>query len=257
MHEEDVMELLHEVFDPSMPRLGPGDDDATGRALRSALAVMPKGGSAAELRVLDLGCGNGTQTIQLARHTGAHILAVDNYQPYLDELRRRAIAAGVSGRIETRLGDMANLGLANESFDLIWSEGALYAMGVHNGLRAYYPVLVRGGCFGLTEMCWFRPDVPDQCRQFLEDAYPAMTDVETNLAAMRDCGYKIIDHFSLPESAWQGVLYVPLQERVHAFRARHAAEPEKLKFGDLMQAEIDNCNKFSRYFGYEFFVLQR
>lgn len=260
MDEQAMMESLHEVFDPSMPRLGPGDDDGTTRALRTALSAMSRGDDSAEpaeLRILDLGCGNGTQTIQLAQHTREPILAVDNHQPYLDELRRRAEAAGVSDRIETRRGDMANLGLDEESFDLIWSEGALYVMGIHAALKAFHPVLVHGGCFGLTEMCWFRPDAPEECRQYLCQVYPAITDVDTNLAMMRACGYKLVDHFALLESAWRDIFYVPLQERVRAFRTKHAAHPAKLEFADMMQVEIDHYNKFSCYYGYEFFILQR
>lgn len=38
------------------------------------------------------------------------------------------------------VGDMADLGLASASFDLLWSEGALYNLGIKNALRL---------CFGL------------------------------------------------------------------------------------------------------------
>ena len=40
-------------------------------------------------RILDIGCGNGAQTLCLAATLGGRITAVDNHQPYLDELERR------------------------------------------------------------------------------------------------------------------------------------------------------------------------
>jgi SAM-dependent methyltransferase len=59
--------------------------------------------------VLDIGCGTGPQTLVLARRLNGKILAIDHKQPNLDALRRRAEAAGVSEKIETRLQDMRTL----------------------------------------------------------------------------------------------------------------------------------------------------
>jgi cyclopropane fatty-acyl-phospholipid synthase-like methyltransferase len=73
--------------------------------------------------VLDLGRGNGAQTLELARHIKSGILAVDIHQPYLDELERRARAQGLAERIKTRNQDMAELEPQDGPFDLIWAEG--------------------------------------------------------------------------------------------------------------------------------------
>ncbi len=63
-----------------LPREGPGDEAST----LKAFAMME--GLPSNPRILDVGCGPGMQTIDLARHTGASILAVDTHQPFLDEL---------------------------------------------------------------------------------------------------------------------------------------------------------------------------
>jgi len=34
------------------------------------------------VRILDIGCGPGMQTVELARISAGRITAVDNYQPY-------------------------------------------------------------------------------------------------------------------------------------------------------------------------------
>ncbi len=205
MNEQEQMEFFFEIFDPSMPRLGPGNDESTRRALGALPFAPPRlgdRGAAGRPRILDLGCGNGAQTIQLAKNVDGKILAVDNHEPYLEELRRRADAAGVSEKIETRLSDMKDLVAGDGPFDLIWSEGALYIMGFREGLKACRSLLTPGGSFAVTEISWLSPDVPEECRRFFAEEYPAMADIDANLGTITDCGYDVVGHFTLPESAW-------------------------------------------------------
>jgi magnesium-protoporphyrin O-methyltransferase len=57
------------------------------------------------LRLLDAGCGTGALSIEAARR-GAKIVAVDIAPALVDLARDRATAAGVSDRIDFRVGDM-------------------------------------------------------------------------------------------------------------------------------------------------------
>lgn len=50
--------------------------------------------------VLDLGCGTGEDALRLARR-GVQVTATDNSRAMLDQARRKAAAAGMTGRIET------------------------------------------------------------------------------------------------------------------------------------------------------------
>lgn len=76
-------EIFWEVHS-GLPREGPGDNESTGRAfaLMTELPVAPS--------ILDVACGPGMQTIQLAQLCSGNIVAVDTHQPFLDELDRRA-----------------------------------------------------------------------------------------------------------------------------------------------------------------------
>ena len=117
MDHDKMMQIIHDVFAASMPRLAPGDDESTRRALEMLYGVeLESVGSA--FRVLDIGCGNGAQTLRLAAELGRRVTAVDDHQPYLDELKRRAEAQGLAERIETRCADMKGLDLGGETFDL-------------------------------------------------------------------------------------------------------------------------------------------
>ena len=256
MDTQEQMNFIHEIFPASLPRLGAGDDASTKKALALMLETRSSAGNQ-KLRVLDIGCGNGAQTIQLAKNITGTILAVDNHQPFLDELRRRVKAAGVAEKIQTRQKDMRYLGREEGVFDLIWSEGAIFIMGFSAGLAAWRSLLEAGGLLAVSEMAWFRPDAPEECRRFFADAYPAMVDVSANLVMIQACGYKGIGHFPLPESAWWDSYYNPLGDRLPALRTMHAADPEKLEMLAAIQMEIDLYRKYSDYYGNVFYLLQR
>jgi ubiquinone/menaquinone biosynthesis C-methylase UbiE len=79
------------------------------------------------LRVLDLGCGDGTTAIPLAR-TGADVTGIDIARNLVEAGNKRAAAAGLS-RLKFQEGDACNLeGVGNDSFDLTISVfGAMFA----------------------------------------------------------------------------------------------------------------------------------
>ncbi len=255
MTEEKLPPFFYDIFDASLPRLGPGDDASTSKALDILLAVEPAPDG--DLRILDIGCGNGTPTIQVARRTSGTITAIDNHQPFLDELQRRAKLEGFSERIQVRHMDMRELGTEMGTFDLIWSEGALSLMGFGEGLAACRSLLATGGRLAVTELCWLRPDPPPECRSFFETAYPPMVDVPANLAIIRNAQLEVVDHFTLPESAWRDSYCAPLEERVRTLRARYPGDPERMEMLDSIQEEIDLYRKYSSYYGYVFYLMRR
>jgi len=84
-----------------------------------------------------------------------------------------------------------------------------------------------------------------------------MTDVETNLAMIRDCGYEIIGHFTEPESTWWEPFYLPLAERLRSLRSRHAADAEKISMIEQMDKQMDMYRQYASYYGNVFYVMRR
>jgi len=260
MDSTELPEFFYEIFDPSLPRLNPGDEAST----LKALDLLRPAGSVGEgkttlrfRRILDLGCGCGGQTLTLARHTEGPILALDNHQAYLDELCRRAQAAGLSGRIQVVLKDMRSLTKDDGPFDLIWSEGVLFIVGFREGLTTCHSLLTPAGGLAVSELCWLRPDPPAECSRFFSEVFPAMTDVATALGIIRACGYEPLGHFTVPESAWWTSYYHPLEERLRMLRKRHAANAENLSMIEAIQKEIDIFRQYSACYGSVFFVMRR
>src|SRR3954471_10529076 len=84
----------------------------SGEAFVHSLGIAPP------LHVLDLGCGDGTTAVPLAR-TGAEVLGIDIARNLVEAGNRRAAQAGLS-KLKFQEGDACNLeGIADQSFDLV------------------------------------------------------------------------------------------------------------------------------------------
>ena len=246
-----------------LPQQAPGSDAATLRALALASDATALSGAAATskaARILDIGCGPGRQTLALARATRARITAIDLLPEYLTELESRAERAGVADRIETRVMSMDSISLEPGTFDLVWSEGAIYLMGFDAGLAAWKTWLRPAGRLVVSELCWLGADRPSAAATFWSEAYPAMRTVEENLARARAAGYRALGHFTLEPEDWWTDYYAIIEARLPALEARHAGDSGALALLADSRAEIDvwrahACGSL-RCYGYEFFVLE-
>lgn len=93
----------------------------SGEALIDSLAINPP------LDVLDLGCGDGTTAVPLAK-TGANVTGIDISRNLVEAGNKRAAAERLT-RLRFLEGDASNLeGVKNDSFDLTLSIfGAMFA----------------------------------------------------------------------------------------------------------------------------------
>lgn len=243
-----IMDLFWEIHS-DLPREAPGSPEDT----RRAFARLPDFPPSA--RVLDIGCGPGAQSLELARLVTGTIVSVDLHPPFLRDLRQRATVEGSAERIHPACMSMTEMGFAPASFDLIWSEGAIYIMGFKAGLRAWKRLLRTGGCLVVTELSWIRPDPPEEPRRFWEDAYPAISTIAANRQVMMECGYREIGTFVLPARSWWNY-YDPIVKRVRELEEKYRDDPTALNVlaGEL--AEVTLYRRFGEYYGYVFYLMQ-
>lgn len=107
-----------------------------------------------------------------------------------------------------------------------------------------------------AELSWFRLDPPAEIRDFWAGNYPAMRDVEANLAAARKARWRCVGYFHLPAEAWTDY-YGPLKQRLPAFRRSYVSDRDAQAIADLTELEMSLMGRYSAVCGYEVFVLRR
>jgi hypothetical protein len=172
-------------------------------------------------------------------------------------LRERAVAAGVGDRLETLAASIGELDFAPGSFDTAWSEGAIYTIGFDTALHLWRPLLSERGVLACSEMCWLRDAPSQRARDFIGQEYPAIRTIDANLAAAENAGYRVLDHFVLPERDWREEYYGPVAQRVVEVRRRHPGSADAEAVLRSVEEEIAVYDACSADYGYVFFIFQR
>ncbi len=109
------LELLVD-FHKDAERQGPGSSFETIKAL-NLININKKH----KLKIADIGCGSGGQTITLAQNIEGQITAVDLFPEFLGKLNSKAKELGLQDKITTLEKSMEELPFNNEEFDIVWS----------------------------------------------------------------------------------------------------------------------------------------
>ena len=244
--KRDIFFEIHQ----GLPREGPGRNDYT----RKAFEMLPH---IHRPQILDIGCGPGGPTMELARISGGFVIGMDNHQPYLDVLEKKIEKTGLSERVKTKNGSLFTMDFPEESFDILWSEGSIYIIGFEKGLNEWRKFIKPHGFLVVHEMTWLKPNPPKEISDYWKKMYPGITTIPHNLEIVPRCGYDVLGHFLLPEEAWWEEYYHPLEERLNKLRTKYHNDPEALKICDTEQEEIDLYKKYSEWYGSVFYVMQK
>ena len=115
--------------------------------------------------------------------------------------------------------------MAQSSFDLIWSEGALYNIGIQRALSISAGLLRKGGYLVFTDAVWCKANLPDSVKAIFESDYPTMGSVADLVALIESGPFELLDHFPLPLEAWWDDFYTLMQRFIEESRGKYANEP--------------------------------
>ncbi|MDZ4058815.1 MAG: class I SAM-dependent methyltransferase [Bacteroidales bacterium] len=247
-----------------MSRQGPGSEEITRRALSFIewpadfeAAGSGQKSSTAQLRIADLGCGTGGQSITLALNTSAHITSYDNSEEMIETLQQRVSELGLQERIEGVVASMDNIPFDGREFDVIWAEGSIYNIGFERGLNLWREYLKDGGYVAVSDMVWLRDNRAAEIERYLNENVPEVETPSFKMRQIEEAGYVTVASFVLPECCWTDNYFRPMTALFDDFLQRHGHSEMAINFVKSMSEERDMYQKYSEYYGYMFFVAKK
>ncbi|WP_199880234.1 class I SAM-dependent methyltransferase [Flammeovirga pacifica] len=233
-------------------RQGPGSEKETLKAL-SFLEFI----ETSDLKVADIGCGTGASTIALAKKINAKITAIDLFPQFLDILKENAKKENVDDKIETLEGSMTDLPLQEASFDILWSEGAIYNMGFAEGVKQWKKFLKKGGYLCVSEITWTTPSRDQEIDEYWKVNYPEVGTASDKIKILEENGYSPVGYFFLSQDSWIKEYYQPLINSFSNFLERHNNSEDAQLIVKETQAEIDLYMKHKDVYSYGFYVARK
>jgi SAM-dependent methyltransferase len=182
---------------------------------------------------------------------------LDFLPAFIDELRRRAAAAGLGDALCGIVASMEAPPFAPASLDVIWAEGAIYNLGFERGLALWRPLLRPGGVLAVSELTWLTAERPDEIDAHWRTVYPEVATAGVKIAQLEALGYDLIAYFALPRECWLDHYYTPLEARFGQFLARSDDGAMAREIVAEEQREIALFRQYADYFSYGFYIARR
>jgi ubiquinone/menaquinone biosynthesis C-methylase UbiE len=232
-------------------RQGPGDDKETIKALGFISNLNEQS------KVIDIGCGTGSQTIALAQNTTGKITAVDFSPELLDKLNIRIKENNLADRVKPELASMFDLQYPDNEFDLIWAEGSIYIIGFSKGLEEWRRILKTNGYIAVTEISWLTENRPTEIEKYWNENYSEIDTISNKVEIIKKNGYTPITSFVLPEYGWTDNYYEPIANRLEEFAKKHAGKKDVIEFIENAKLEYEMYKKYKEYYSYVFYIAQK
>ncbi len=225
-----------------LPREGPGlaEDVAWVGGL---IGISPQG------HVCDAGCGPGGDLAALRQLVPEG--RIDGFEtvPHFVEAARKRFAGDPSVRILAESME----GLSGP-YDLIWSAGAVYFLGVARALKAWRGALSDQGAVAFSHPCLFT-DAPSESALAFWEAEPGGIETEqTTRDEIAAAGWRVLAARPLSDAAW-AAYYEPMLARCDALEAAGVSESVAAAVVAARQ-EASDWRAVARETGYMLYVVR-
>jgi ubiquinone/menaquinone biosynthesis C-methylase UbiE len=185
-------------------------------------------------RILDIGCGSGVPTIELAKLSNG--VGIDINQSCIDELNRKIKEEALSKRVKGIKLSMLELKFPDEVFDVVWSEGVIRKIGFETSLKQWHRIIKHNGYLVIHYQKEYAID---------------------SLSRIPQHGYSLKDTVQLPADAWWTEFYKPLEEKMNALLHKYAKSSDALKLLKQFQSEMTMVKKNPRNFRSAFYIMKK
>ena len=151
-------------------------------------------------RILDLGCGTGMCTLELARLSNGMITGIDINQDALDKLNLKINKLDLSNRVTIYNRSAYNTQFEEEIFDIIWEEGVIHLLDLKKVLKECHRVLKVNGFM-----------ISGETKKWAGGA----------LKIFPKFGFKLIKQIPWEKKCWWTAYYSPLEQKINVLRKKY------------------------------------
>jgi ubiquinone/menaquinone biosynthesis C-methylase UbiE len=184
---------------------------------RKAFKMLPK---IKNPQILDVGCGTGVPTIELAKMSKGYVIGLDIDEISLDLLRRKIKETGLNHQVNVIKDSILTMNFPEESFDIIWVEGSIFVIGFEKSIKRWRRFLKPKGFLVIHD---------------------EKKDKNKKLGLITKYGYTLITQFEITNNLWWLEYYTPLEKLISEFRNKYPNDPELNNELNKDQSEIDKC----------------
>ena len=200
---------------------------------RKSFTLLPKYNNP---NILDIGCGTGVPTIELAKISNGQIIGIDINETSLNMLKRKIKELKLSNQVKIIKDSILNMDFPKESFDIIWSEGSVFVAGFENSIKRWYRFLKPDGFLVIHD---------------------ENNDKNKKLGLIKKYGYSLVGQFEITDKLWWLEYYTPLELLIQKFRHNYPNDSELNNELNKDQIEIDKCKTNSIVFSSFFVIMQK
>jgi ubiquinone/menaquinone biosynthesis C-methylase UbiE len=187
-------------------------------------------------RILDIGCGSGIPSIELARLSDGEIIGIDSNAALINTFNEKIKDAGLSDRVKAMVCSIQDMDFPDAYFDVLWAEGVVHIIGFAESLTSWRRFIKSKGFLVVHD------DVGD---------------IDNKRARISQCGYKMIQSFCISGDEWWQKYYHPLEIRINKLRRKYSAD-------QAIQAQLDREQQWVKafltnpdYYGSIFYIIQK
>jgi ubiquinone/menaquinone biosynthesis C-methylase UbiE len=200
---------------------------------RKAFRMLPR---LDKPRILDIGCGSGVPTLELARLGRGEVIGIDIDRRALEEFGSKIEEAGLANRVKAINCSMLNMEFADGSFDVIWSEGSIFVIGFERGIREWKRFLKPGGFMVIHD----------------EQGI-----INEKLEQISNCGYELLGCFTLTKEVWWKEYFASLEKWIVETPPKHGDDPKFLEEYRQAQEELEMFRKHPELNSSVYFVIKK
>ena len=206
-------------------------------------------------RILDLGCGYGDASSNMAQQFRCRVVALDMSEENIDFARRLAESRNVSHLIAFETQDLLKSDFTDKPFDLVLAEGGVFSfVSRSKGLERAASWLLTRGWLAFSDLIFLSEKAPDEIKNIFDDSTYHYESETSYRALLRNAGFDVHLMCLVPQSGWDNY-YAHMARRLEDEKGFFSNKRIKLAF----HKEIDVFYRLEgfKYVGYLFCIARK